>query len=306
LLRFFLLVWLLVVPVRGGPRVAPVEEEEGKSSAPAPAAEEADVAAAAPAEDSSSSAMFKPLGALGGQLTGLFDKVMPSKSAPAAGEDAKSSPPPAAAEDAAASADASSSPLSSVGAGLSNVGSSVGAGLSNVGNSVGAGLSSIGSFFGSALSPAGPQVEGQPNADAAATSDAAAVPAAAPAAVPAAAQPAQFGFYEGEGEVRPEGDSNNPLTARPAKAAAHHSTDGSTGSTTSRDGQTNSSGGKEIGSAADPRMRNPNGDLNNRGACAGGWSNWFGIFATCTGNRSNENIPKPVSEEDEKENTTKE
>jgi hypothetical protein len=85
-----------------------------------------------------------------------------------------------------------------------------------------------------------------------------------------------YGFYEGEGEVRPEGDNNLP-----SKVSAEEHKESST-----------SSSGIEIGSTNDPRLKAA--ELNNRGACSGGWSNFFGVFAACTGaNREAANIPKP-------------
>ena len=100
-----------------------------------------------------------------------------------------------------------------------------------------------------------------------------------------------YAFYEGEGESS-DSEGSNAVPTKVTKPVEEHKS-------------------IEIGSSADPRVKSSNTtstgssetgseDMNNRGACTGtsSWSNFFGVFAACTGaKRDNTTIPKPTQEE---------
>lgn len=153
----------------------------------------------------------------------------------------------------------------------------------------------------SSSSPA--QVEGQPS------NAAIAAGAGAGAGASAAAAAAPYAFYSGEeGEGRAEGDASdatNPLNAQAAAAKRRQeAADREAAESNSTTGGT--SGKAEIGSTNDPRIRSGASELNNRGACSGGWSSFMGFFACTGGDRASGNVPKPgegstKEEEEEKQ-----
>ena len=138
------------------------------------------------------------------------------------------------------------------------------------------------SFSGFSPQPVVQQVEGRPNQSAATARGASSAPV--------------YGFYEGEADDRPEGDNAVLPTKDPYRHEESKEQDNSTSSNTTQ---------IPIGSRNDPRVRQTDESMN-RGACGtGGFSNFFGLFALCTGaNREAPNIPRATNEEHKETNST--